>query len=348
MPEVLTGLPPGAEADAALSALGAAGVLRGLYGVEPDGTLDPIVLRRLLADAHAALRPGVVLALLVHLATAAPLLAEHGRSVEGLVALAATDTNPGSDLTALSTTVEIDDVLILDGAKRWVTSARTADHALVLARHRPGRHFTNFAWVLVPLTAPGVTVRAAGTSMFDGAGVGHIDFDAVQLGRDHLVGRPGRALAGFAKHIAVERLGSAAWGIELCRKAIADTARGLELKTVGDEPLRNAPVVRQRLADCAVRVSALHALWTTSCHRITADRDATAAAVLKAASGAVVERVLRECAQLQGADGFATGGIQELRAEAAVFSIGGGTTEVVLDSVADRLDVVLDGLASWN
>jgi len=216
----------------------------------------------------------------------------------------------------------------------------------VLARHRPGRHFTNFTWVLVPLDAPGVRIRAADTAMFAGSGVGHVDFSSVRLGRGALVGRPGRALAVFAKHMAVERLGSAAWAIELCRKAIADTARDLELRTVGDEPLRHAPLVRHRLAECAVRVSGLHALWTTSCRRIAADRDTVAAAVLKAASGAVVDRVLAECAQLRGADGFLAGGLQELRAEAAVFGIGGGTTDVVLGNVADRLDVVLNGLAS--
>ncbi|MCP2243431.1 citronellyl-CoA dehydrogenase [Lentzea aerocolonigenes] len=347
MPDVLTELPPGAEAGAALAALGDSGELTRLYGSEPDGTLDPVVLRGLLGDAHARLRPGVVLSLLVHLASAAPLLAEHGRTATGLVALAATDTNSGSDLTALSTAVEIGpDTVVLDGAKRWVTSATTAGHALVLARHRPGRHFTNFTWVLVPLNAPGVTVRASDTTMFAGSGVGHVDFSSVSLGRSALVGRPGRALAVFARHMAVERLGSAAWAIELCRKAIADTARALELRTVGDEPLRHAPLVRHRLAECAVRVSALHGLWTTSCRRIAVDRDTTAAAVLKAASSAVVDRVLGECAHLQGADGFASGGVQQLRAEAAVFGIGGGTTEVVLGNVADRLDVVLNGLAS--
>ncbi|WP_030823988.1 acyl-CoA dehydrogenase family protein [Streptomyces hygroscopicus] len=355
----------GADARRAVAELAAAGALTELYGPRPTGRVDPRTLRRLLAEAAASRPQGTVLALLVQLATALPLLTEtaatptatavRDAALDGraLLALAATDAQAGSDLTALTTTVDAVDAdggaggdkVVVNGTKRWVTSALTADHALVLARHRPGRHFTNFTWVLVPLTAPGVTVRPAGTELFHGSGVGHLDLSGVALSRDHLLGRTGRGLALFARHLAVERLASAAWAIELCRGAIADTDRRLRARQVDDAPLRESASVRQRLADCAVRTRSLHALWTDSCDRIADGHDATAAAVLKAASGTTVERVMTVCAQLQGADGFGTGGIQHLRAEAAVFAIGGGATEVVLDTVAGRLDTVLNDLA---
>lgn len=338
--------PAESEAGAALSALRASGALTRLYGPQPDGAVDPLELRRVLAQAHADLRPGAVLSLLVHLAAAVPLLLEDGRAIpDGLVAFAATDTNAGSDLTGLSTTVDIGaDTVLLNGTKRWVTSATTAGHALVLARRRPGRHFSQFAWVLVPLAAQGVSIRTAETTLFDGSGVGHVNLNEVRLSREHLVGMPGAGLGLFVRHMVVERLGSAAWAIELCRTVIADTARRLEVRTVEEEPLLRSQVVRHRLAGCAVRVSALEALWMASYRRIAVARDTAAAAVLKAESGAVVERVLGECAQLQGADGFLPGGIQELRAASAVFGIGGGATEVMLEHVADRLDLVLGRL----
>lgn len=359
MPDRPLGLPDG-DAAGIVSALAASGTLTELYGKEPTGRLDPLLLRRILAEADAHGSQGTVLALLVQLATATPLLAETAdtpvalrtlqAALDGdeLLALAATDeASAGSDLAALGTTVDLADQdgdLILDGGKRWVTSALTAGHALVLARHRPGRHFTSFTWVLVPLTAPGVTVRPADTDLFQGAGIGHITFSSVRLPRAHLLGRPGRGLALFARHLTVERLASASWAVELCRRVLADTARRLADRPVDGTPLRQSPSVRQRLAACAVRVSALHALWTQSRDRIAAHHDATAAAALKALSGMTVEQVLTECAQLQGADGFGRDGVQRLRAEAAVFGIGGGTTEVVLDTVAERLDHLLGGL----
>ncbi|MGW1818785.1 acyl-CoA dehydrogenase family protein [Streptomyces sp. NPDC002125] len=358
MPELPA--PPRDGVREVLSALAVSGTLTELYGKEPTGRLDPLLLRRVLAEADARGPQGTVLALLVQLATALPLLADAAAtpvtrrvlraSLEGeaLLALAATDAAAaGSDLAALGTTVDLGDQdgdLLLDGVKRWVTSALTADHALVLARHRPGRHFTSFTWVLVPLDASGVTVSPADTDLFQGSGVGDIQLSSVTLPRAYLLGRPGRGLALFARHLAVERLASAAWAVELCRRVVSDTAHRLDDRLLDGVPLRQSPSVRQRLAACAVQVSALHALWMQSRERIATDRDGTAAAVLKALSGTTVERVLSECGQLQGADGFGRGGIQQLRSEAAVFGIGGGTTEVVLDTTAERLDHVLAGL----
>ncbi|MEU6776284.1 acyl-CoA dehydrogenase [Streptomyces sp. NPDC046759] len=359
MPDRPLGLHDGDTA-AILSGLAASGTLTELYGKEPAGRLDPLLLRRILTEADAHGATGTVLALLVQLANVTPLLAEAADSpvtsrilraaLDGgeLLALAATDTaSPGSDLAALGTTVDLshgDGGILLDGGKRWVTSALTAGHALVLARHRSGRHFTSFTWVLVPLTAPGVTVRAADTDLFDGAGLGHLHFDSVRLSREYVLGRPGRGLALFARHVTVERLASAAWAVALCRRVVAGTAQRLATRSVEGVPLRRSPSVRQRLADCAVRLSALDALWTQSADRIAQHHDATAAASLKALSGMTVEHILTECARLQGADGFDRGGVQRLRAEAAVFGIGGGATEVVLDTVAERLDQVLSGL----
>ncbi|MGX1885237.1 acyl-CoA dehydrogenase family protein [Streptomyces sp. NPDC055287] len=358
MPDLPTGPRDGVRE--ILSALAASGTLTELYGKEPTGSLDPLLLRRLLAEADGRGPQGTVLALLVQLATAVPLLADAAATpvtrrtlraaLDGaeLLALAATDeAAAGSDLAALGTTVEIGEqhgALVVNGTKLWVTSALTAGHALVLTRHRPGRHFTNFTWVLVPLDAPGVTVRPADTDLFQGSGAGDIELSSVTLPREYLLGRPGRGLALFARHLAVERLASAAWAIELCRRVVADTARRLDDRLLDGVPLRQSPSVRQRLAASAVQVSALHALWMQSRDRIAADRDGTAAAVLKALSGTTVERVLTECGQLQGADGFGRRGIQQLRAEAAVFGIGGGATEVVLDTTAERLDHVLAGL----
>ncbi|KAF3469460.1 acyl-CoA dehydrogenase [Streptomyces sp. Tu 3180] len=357
-------MPPGRDAREVLTGLARAGVLDRLYPAGPAGEIDAGLLRGLLGAADARGPQGLVLSLLVQLATALPLLAQTasspvaekvlGAACEGrsLLALAATDEQAGSDLAGLATRADLTaadgdgGTVVVDGVKRWVTSATTADHALVLARHRPGRHFTSFTWLLVPLDAPGVTVRPAGTPLFAGSGVGHVTFSGCRLDRGHLLGRPGRGLPLFARNIAVERLASAAWGTELCRRVLADTATRLAGRTLDGTPLDRHPAVRQRLAECAVRVSALDALWTASCDRITGERDATTAAVLKAASGATVDHVLSACAQLWGADGFSADGIQQLRAEAALFGIGGGATEVVLDTVADRLVPLLEGLAA--
>ncbi|WP_019433630.1 acyl-CoA dehydrogenase family protein [Streptomyces sp. AA0539] len=340
--------------------LGAAGRIRAVYREgDPAAGVRAGELGAVLADVDARHSVGTTLAVCVQLATAVPLLtlspgpgpaagalaaALEGRSV---TALAATDRGSGSDLTALETEVVIeDDQLVLTGTKRWITNATQADQLVVLARHRPGRHFTCFTWVLVPATAPGVSVEPADTDLFAGSGTGHLTFDRVRLPRAQLLGRTGRGLAGFAAHIAVERLAGALWGVALCRRVLAETRDFLQRRTVADRPLWERDSVQQRYASCLLAAHQLRALTRELAHRVTDRHDTTAAALLKSASGTTVPRVLDACAQLQGAEGFAAGGVQRLRTEAALFGIGGGTTEVVLSVVAGGAGPLLDGLTA--
>jgi citronellyl-CoA dehydrogenase len=340
-------LPAGSSGREVWRALGRAGLIERVYrdGAVPAG-VDATRLGRLLAAVDERFPVGTTLSVCVQLATVLPILASgagpaawalaRGVGGEAVTALAATDDATGSDLTALATEVRLDEPEIeVTGVKRWITNATTADEFLVLARHRAGRHFTNFTWVLVPAAAPGVTVTPADTSLFDGAGVGHVRFDRVRLAGRHLVGRRGRGLPSFARHIGTERLAGALWAVALCRRTLAATRRRLAERPHGDGVLWDLDGVRQRFAGCVVDVRQLDSLTREFGDRITRGRDSGAAALLKAAVGRTVDRVLAECAQLQGADGFGAGGAQSLRAQAAVFGIGGGVTEVVLSSVAD-------------
>jgi alkylation response protein AidB-like acyl-CoA dehydrogenase len=344
--------PAPVDGRAVWTALGHKGLIREVYG--EAGAPDPARLAALLGALDTACPTGPTLATCVQVATVIPVLRDHragalaGQVADAMMAgeaatsLAATDAGAaGSDLTALTTTVEIgDDTVIVTGAKRWITGACFADHHLVLARHRPGPHFTNFTWVLVPAGAPGVTVEAADTPFFAGAGLGHVSFQEVRLRREHLVGGIGRGLAGFTRHVGAERLAGALWSAAVTRRVLADTKRFL----VARGPLWMNEAVRARFARCLVEQRSLAALCADAARRD--DLDLGESMLLKAAAARTADYVLTECAHLRGADGFATGGPQWLRAELAMFGIAGGTTDVMLAGLADRADAILDAGAA--
>ncbi|MDQ1739374.1 MAG: citronellyl-CoA dehydrogenase [Pseudonocardiales bacterium] len=348
--------------------LGAAGLLARAYqDGDPARGLDWRGLAGLFTEVDSAVGAGAGLSFCVQVASALPLLAvaaarEAGAAPDALtpmtsvtrqvlagrqvVALAATDVTPGADLTSLQTTVAISpDSITVSGAKHWIASAVFADYLAVLARHRPGTHFTSFTWVLVPADVPGVSVQPADSELFRGSGTGHVSLREVTLPRTNLLGSPGRGLVEFAQHIAVERLVSALWAITLCRRMICQTKAYLEERQSSTGPLWSVAEIRRRVARCLVATQQLQALVESKADAIVAGRDHLGAALLKASSAEVVDRVLGECAHLQGAHGFATGGAQEVRAQGALWGIGGGTTEVVLSAVADGAEHLLHGAA---
>jgi alkylation response protein AidB-like acyl-CoA dehydrogenase len=339
---------------AAWLAVGAADRIRAVYrdGLPSHG-VDPERLRTLLGELDAHGDTGTVLSSCVQLATALPLLASApadspgartmGQALSGaaVVALAATDSGPGSDLTALSTTVEEHgDALVLNGGKQWITNATAADSLLVLARRRPGPHFTNFSWLLVPAHCTGVRIEPADTDLFTGAAIGHITLDQVSVPRDAVIGGAGRGLALFARHITVERLAGGLWASALCHRALATT----KARLVARAGLWERDSVRQRFAEALVLARQLDSLVSALAPQIAECHDHAAAALVKAAAGTVVEQVLGSCAHLHGAEGFSSGGLQRLRAEASVFAIAGGASEVVLATVADQADALLHAL----
>ncbi|MEV7425376.1 acyl-CoA dehydrogenase family protein [Streptomyces sp. NPDC091212] len=357
---------PNDSASQVWSALGAAEVLRDLYhrgGVAGIGP-DPDRLADLLGVVDARADNGVTLTVLVQAASAVPLLAacapadgpvrhalDQVLSGAAMAALAATDrTAAGSDLSGLGTEVALHvdgtSELLVDGGKRWIATACEADYLLVLARHRPGRHFTSFTWVLVPASAPGVGIRSADTDLLTSSGTGHIELTGVRLPMDHLVGRPGRGMVEFARHMGTERFAGALWAVALTSRVLADTRQALVTREIDGLSLWDNAAVRQRFAACLVRVRQLRALCEVLGGRVVDHHDLAAAAMLKSAAGLTVDPVLAECAQLQGAEGFARGGAQRIRSEAGVLGIGGGVTELVLGTVADSADALLAELRS--
>jgi acyl-CoA dehydrogenase len=336
--DAVAALPPDADGPTVWQALGRAGLLTDL----PADRLDT-----LLTTVDERFGVGTVLSICVQAATALPILREstdtgpaakaYDAATRGdaVLALAVTDTDAaGSDLLAMGTTAQLtDDRVRLAGGKSWITNATTADYALVLARHRPQRHFTSFLWVLVPTDATGVHTEPAAGTLFAGSGVGHLRFDGVTLDRDHLLGRPGRGLPTFARHVATERIAGAFWARAICRRVLADTHRRLTTRLLDGHPLWDNDAVRARFARCLVELRRIDAM----CAQHTAAEDTLLSSMLlKAATAQSLDLVLTECVQLSGADAFRPGGPAELHAETAMFGIAGGATGAMLAGIAEH------------
>jgi acyl-CoA dehydrogenase len=302
------------------------------------GLLDTDELAELLRELDSACTVGVVLSVCVQVATVLPILrGEPGlagevylRAAAGecMVALAVTDAEAaGSDLDALATTAKLtDDQVVVNGRKRWITNACTADYALVLARHRPAKHFTSYLWVLVPMSS--ARAESAG-GLFADAGVGHLEFTDVRLDRSHLVGAPGRGLVSFGRHVTTERLAGGLWAAAMCRRALTETLAALSSRRLDGKPLWANEAIQHRFARCLVETRRIEAL----CEQHEPG-SLLSSMVLKASVAESLDLVLTECASLVGADAFADGGLAELRIAAGMFGIAGGAKGAMLAGIA--------------
>jgi alkylation response protein AidB-like acyl-CoA dehydrogenase len=139
----------------------------------------------------------------------------------------------GSDLAAISSRAErIDGGWALSGQKIWTTRGAFCTHLFGLFRTDPesSRH-RGLSYFLVPLDAPGVTVRGFGRLDGD-EGFAEVFFDRVEVGDDGVLGEVGQgwsvamATTGSERGLTLRSPGrfTAVVGrlLELARSALAD------------------------------------------------------------------------------------------------------------------------------
>ncbi|GGU80610.1 citronellyl-CoA dehydrogenase [Streptomyces litmocidini] len=334
-----------------IRALGEAGVVADcLAGSDPRQPLRLPLLRTVLGGLTGRVPHGAQLACLLHLSTVTPLVLRlaGGERADPLVrgrataALAATDSGAaGSDLPGLTTAVRRHgEDLVIDGHKTWITGARWADHFLVLARHRPGRHFSDFCLVMVPADARGVSVEPIGTPVMAGAGLGSLALDGVRLPAEAMLGRPGRGMVAFTEQMGAERLAGGMWTASLCRRLLATAAAGATRRHLAGRALWTESAVRQRLAALLARVRLLEALVDDVTARTTATGRFPLAdtAVVKATVGPLAAEVADACLHLAGAAGLTDDGdLLRTAQDVRTFAVAGGSTETMLELVAEEL-----------
>ncbi|HEY3260318.1 MAG TPA: acyl-CoA dehydrogenase [Pseudonocardiaceae bacterium] len=255
--------------------------------------------------------------------------------LEAIAALGLTEPHVGSDLKAITTTVEQrGDELVVTGHKSFITNAGDADFCCVLGREREG-----FSLVLIPADAPGVTVEHPHQIIAPHV-LGDVVLDGVRVPADHRIGEPGQGFRLALATLATFRVSVAGAAVGLAESALREAVRhaagrqqfGVPLARLGPVPsllalswtdVEMARAMTYRAAAAAAK-DPLAALHLSSLAKVGATE----------AAGRVVDRAV----QVMGRFGLVRGSkIERLYREARPMRIYEGATEVILDSLAKHL-----------
>jgi alkylation response protein AidB-like acyl-CoA dehydrogenase len=239
----------------------------------------------------------------------------------------------GSDLAGVATRAVLDGgEWVITGHKIWTSLAHLSDWCFVLARTEPGsRGGRGLSYLLVPMNAPGVTVRPirqlTGTAEFN-----EVFFDEARTAAGNVVGAPGDGWRIARATLAIER-GAAMLGQQVgFRRELTDLGR-LARRTGA----AHDPVIRDRLARAwiGLQVIRAYALDTLS------GNDAARASILKV----LWSRWHRDLGELAmtvaGMAGVAAGSAefdrwQRLFLFSRADTIYGGSDEIQHDIIATR------------
>lgn len=287
--------------------------------------------------------PGIALTLSIHSAFAVNLLLRYGSeaqkrqwlerlaSGEVIGCFALSEAGAGSDAAVVETVAErAGDGWVLSGTKKWVTNARIAGLAVVIAR--TGERLGAF---LVPTDSQGWEVgeaeRTMGLRAFD---VSTVRLDGVRLGEDALLGDPSRGLPYALEALDLGRLGIAAQAVGIADAALEYALGYAAEREQFGRKLKEFEGMQFKLAEMATRVEAARSLTA----RAAAAPSTRASAMAKLFASEAAMWVTTQAVQVYGGYGYMRDyPVEKLMRDAKATEIYEGTNEVLRVVIAREL-----------
>jgi acyl-CoA dehydrogenase len=256
-------------------------------------------------------------------------------AVQAIAALALTEPDVGSDLKAISTSIEAHDgSLVVNGHKSFITNAGDADFYCVL-----GREGGAFSLVLVSAGTPGLSTSSPHQILAPHV-LGDVVFDDVRVPAEHRIGEPGQGFPLVLATLATFRVTVAGAALGVATAALEEAVRHAAGRELFGMPLARLGAVPTTLASAWADIEMARALTYRAAAAAARDPMASLhlSSLAKVGATEAAGRVVDRAVQVMGRFGLVRGSkIERLYRAARPMRIYEGSTEVILDSLARRL-----------
>ncbi|UUU25491.1 acyl-CoA dehydrogenase family protein [Streptomyces sp. DSM 40750] len=240
--------------------LGRLGLLSRLF---TSGALDLCLMRESLAYACTEAETALALqGLGAHPVHAHGTEAQRARWLtrvsdgDAVAAFALSEPGAGSDAAALSLRAEPDGAgrWRLTGEKCWISNAPEADLYTVFARTTADAGARGVTAFLVPADRPGLTGTAL--DMLSPHPIGALDFDAVPVTADDVLGEPDRGFRVAMATLNLFRPSVGAFAVGMAEAALDATLAHTDRRQAFGGRLRDLQTVAHQVAEMAMRTEA--------------------------------------------------------------------------------------------
>ena len=320
------------------------------YGGSDLDFFYTVVLCEELARGRTA---GVALAIMVQTDMATPPLAMIGTDEqkekylapairgEMIAALGITEPGAGSDVAGMKTTAVRDgDHYVINGSKIFITNGARADFIMLAARTEKESRHGGISLFILPTDTPGFAVgrklNKLGHLTSDTA---ELIFEDVRLPRENMLGEEGKGFYEVMKNFQSERLVGSIYAVAAAQLVLDDTIQYATDRVQFGRPISKFQVNQHKIVDMATDIEAArrlvyHASWLYDQKKPCLKEVSMA----KIVATDVAKRVADECLQLHGGYGYMMEYyVQRAWRDLRMYSIGGGTTEIMKEIVAKTM-----------
>ena len=263
-------------------------------------------------------------------------------SGQNIFGIGISEPGAGSAMTDMITSATPDgDHIVLNGQKCFCTGGHMATHILVFARWGKTRGPRGIGALVVEKGTPGFEIGHPGPKM-GGRGVAEVElfFDHCRVPKENVImaGDPDstRSFKRLMSSFGPERVGNAAMCLGVAQGAY-ELARSysLERKQFG-KPICEFQGIQWKVADMATQIHAARLMvYRAATNLVDGFPDPLEAAYAKLYANEMVQRVTNEALQIHGHYGFTREfPLERMVRDSRGFALGGGTTEILRNTIA--------------
>ena len=319
------------------------------YGGSPCDQFHKIVQSQELARAGSG---GVCASLNSHTIGTPPIVAlgseEMKRRIvpqvlagEKISALAITEPGGGSDVANLRTTARRNgDHYVVNGSKTFITSGFRADFYTVAVR-TGGSGAGGVSLLLIERDTPGFTRTKLQKMGWHASDTATLFFDDCRVPVENLIGPENSGFRGIMRNFNSERLGMAGSCAAFSQLCVDEALSWARDRQVFGGRLADSQVVRHKIVDMQMRVTATQAMLETLAWRVEQGESPVAEiAMLKNQATQTMAFCASEAVQIHGGTGYMRGTkVERIYREVKVNAIGGGAEEIMKDLAARQMGI---------
>lgn len=255
-------------------------------------------------------------------------------------ALAVTEPDAGSDVASIRTRAVRDgDHYVVNGTKTYITSGARADFVTTAVR-TGGEGHRGLSLLVIEKDAPGFTVG----KRLDKVGwwcsdTAELAFSDARVPAANLVGAEGTGFRQIMEHFISERLCLAVEAYATAQRCLNLAIRWARARQAFGTRLADKPVIRHKLAEMARQTDVAREYVRAVARRFAAGEDVSReAAMAKNTAVYACQWVVHEAVQIHGGMGvMRESEVERHYRDARILGIGGGTSEIMNEVIADRL-----------
>ncbi|HEY6431060.1 MAG TPA: 3-sulfinopropanoyl-CoA desulfinase [Acetobacteraceae bacterium] len=260
-------------------------------------------------------------------------------------AICITEPDAGSAATEMTTRADRrGDRFILNGRKHWITGGGVSRLHLIFARafDEAGAELGIGGFIAVRDAAPGLLIGKREPTMgLRGIPETEIILEDLAVADDMVLHTPGGWARGFAALMEAynsQRVGAATVALGLAQGAFDQALTFAKARQQFGRPIGEFQGLQWMLADMAIGLEAARGLIHRAAATAAPLPDALLAAQAKVLASETAIRVTNDALQIFGARGYSRDyPLERMARDARMFTIGGGTAQVLRTLIAGRL-----------